>query len=60
MDLQHSGDERARFTARIPFFERPEVAEKLARMADQNGHSLAAEIRGAVRFWIQSWERNEA
>lgn len=52
--------EVARFTHRVVFFETPELADKLAAMAHEQGHSLAAEIRGAVRHWINSWEPNDA
>ena len=48
-----------RFTARLVVLEEPEVAEKIARMARENAHSLAAEVRGAIRYWIDAWDKND-
>jgi hypothetical protein len=48
--------ERARFTARLVVLETPDIARKIARMAESSGHSLAAEVRAALRFWIAQWE----
>jgi hypothetical protein len=43
--------ETARFTRRVVFLEEPEVAEWLEHHAESWGHSLAAEIRCAIRYW---------
>jgi hypothetical protein len=44
------------FTARFVFHEEPAILEKLERAAFRSGHSVAAEIRAAVRYWLDAWE----
>lgn len=44
-----------RFTRRLVFMEEPEVAETLERYANESGRSVGAEIRGAIRYWIEAW-----
>lgn len=48
---------RPRFTARIVILEQPEVAERVAQAAEIAGHSVAAEIRGAIRYWLEAKTR---
>ena len=43
----------ARYTGRLVVMEEPEVVEELNRLAHLAGHSLAAEVRQAIRWWIQ-------
>ena len=50
--------ERERFTARLVAMGDPAVIEKLTEMSRGAGHSLAAEVRGALRFWIAAWEES--
>jgi hypothetical protein len=46
----------ARYIRRLVVLEEPRVVEKLEELASASGHSVAAEIRGAVRYWISAWE----
>ena len=46
----------ARYRARVVLMEEPEIVEKLDRSAIKAGHSVAAEIRAAVRSWLSAWE----
>ena len=55
---RNAGD-RARFTTRIVFLEDPNVAEELERSAIEAGRSVAAEIRGAIRYWLSAWEKTD-
>ena len=45
-----------RFTSRVVVMEQPEVLAKLEQLASDSGHSVAAEIRSAIRYWLQAWE----
>lgn len=45
--------EGRRYSHRLVLLEEPQVAARLAEMARQNGHSLASEVRGAVRAWLR-------
>jgi hypothetical protein len=58
--MQTNTNGRERFSKRINFFENPAIAEKLERLATSSGHSLAAEIRQALRFWISAWGSEDA
>jgi hypothetical protein len=40
------------FTASFRFQEDPAVLKELEALASRSGHSIAAEIRSAVRYWI--------
>jgi hypothetical protein len=40
------------FTASFRFQEDPAVLKELEALASSSGHSVAAEIRSAVRYWI--------
>lgn len=58
-DLAHSpqesaaqGGQVARFVRRVSFHEEPEVLQQLEELAHDNGRSVASEIRGAVRYWL--------
>jgi predicted DNA-binding protein len=58
-DLAHSSQEStaqggqvARFVRRVAFHEEPEVLQRLEELAHDNGRSLAAELRGAIRYWL--------
>jgi plasmid stability protein len=46
---------RAVFTARMVVMERPEIAEEVSRRAAASGRSLAAEVRAAIRYWLDGW-----
>ena len=48
-----------RFTARLKVMEEEDVANKLGEMAYRAGHSLSDEVRQALRFWIDQWERQD-
>ncbi len=37
----------------MDFFEEPEVVDELQGLAEGRGHSLGAEIRQALRYWLQ-------
>jgi hypothetical protein len=52
------GAETKRFSKRIVVLEQPTIAAKLEEMAAASGHSVGAEVRGAIRWWIQSVEAN--
>jgi plasmid stability protein len=41
--------EQARFSRRLVIHEAPAVAKELERLAVEHGHSVAAEVRAAVR-----------
>jgi hypothetical protein len=51
-ELRDSEDVR-RFTRRVTFHERPSIVAGLQKLAEARGHSLASEIRNALRYWIQ-------
>jgi hypothetical protein len=38
-----------RYTARLVLLEEPQVAEQIGQLAHRNGHSVAAEVRAAIR-----------
>jgi hypothetical protein len=44
------------FTASFRFQEDPAVLKELEALASRSGHSIAAEIRSAVRYWISATE----
>ena len=46
---------RAVFTARMVVMEHPEIAEEMSRRAAASGRSLAAEVRAAIRYWLDGW-----
>jgi hypothetical protein len=46
----------SRFTRRFVFYEEPAVIAKINELAVQTGHSLSAEIRAALRYWVKAWE----
>jgi hypothetical protein len=48
------GGPDAVFTARFVFHEEPAILEKLEQLAFRSGHSVAAEIRSAIRYWISA------
>jgi hypothetical protein len=48
--------DRPRFTARLVVMEEPAVVEKLDQWSQENGRSLASEVRAAIRYWISAWE----
>lgn len=50
---------RARFTHRLVVMEDPLIVEKVSDLAESAGHSVAAEVRGAVRYWIRQWESRD-
>ena len=50
---------RSRFTRRVAIFEAPEVVEQLEQRAWSSGSSLAAIIRGAVRYLLAFYEEGE-
>jgi hypothetical protein len=43
-----------RLSRRVVLMERPDVVAQLERMATEQGHSLSAEIRGAVREHLRA------
>ena len=45
----------APFTARMVVMERAEIAEEVSRRAAASGRSLAAEVRAAIRYWLDGW-----
>lgn len=47
------GARAARFTRRVHLAEEPSVVADLESMAVESGHSLAAEFRMAVRWWLR-------
>ena len=49
--------ERPRFSQRLVILETPEIAERVVEAAEIAGHSVAAEIRGAIRYWLQAKSR---
>ena len=49
--------ERRRYTARLVVLETHEMAEQVVRMAEAAGHSTAAEVRQALRYWLQAKSR---
>jgi hypothetical protein len=53
------GAEVAKFTKRIVVLEEPRVAVRMEELARASGHSTAAEVRGAIRWWIRSLEYQE-
>jgi hypothetical protein len=55
-DLTLSTPEVARFTRRLTVLEEPAIAARLEELARQRGYSLGAEIRHALRFWLQQHE----
>ncbi len=48
-----------RYTQRIVILEEPKVIERVRGMAEASGHSLAAEIRQALRWWLRSNESED-
>jgi hypothetical protein len=46
---------RAVFTARMVVMERPELVEEMSRRAAASGRSLGAEVRAAIRYWLDGW-----
>ncbi|HUE95085.1 MAG TPA: hypothetical protein VMN39_00410 [Longimicrobiaceae bacterium] len=49
---------KKRYTTRMVILEEPAVAAKITHMAHERGHSVAAEVRGALRYWIAEWARS--
>ena len=45
-----------RYTHRLVVLEEGQVVDRLASMASESGHSLSAEVRSAIRFWIKAWD----
>jgi hypothetical protein len=48
-----------RFTQRLVVMEEPEVIESLQQQARDSGHSVAAEVRAALRYWRSVWEQGQ-
>lgn len=44
------------FTASFRFQEDPAILKQIEELASNAGHSVAAEIRRALRFWLEAWE----
>jgi hypothetical protein len=53
---QHRPGPPPRFTGRLVLQEEPEVIRRLEQAAELSGHSVAAEIRAAVRWWLKETE----
>jgi hypothetical protein len=51
--------EAKRFTRRLVVLEEPRVAARIEELAGEAGHSMSAEIRTAVRWWIRSIENQD-
>jgi hypothetical protein len=47
----------ARFTKRLVIYEEPAMIERLERIAALNGRSTAAEVRFAIRWALQTTDR---
>jgi hypothetical protein len=44
------------FTASFRFQEDPAILKRLEEHASDSGHSVAAEVRAAIRYWLSAWE----
>jgi ribose 1,5-bisphosphokinase PhnN len=53
-----SARQRVRFTRRLVIYESPAAVEKLEALADAAGHSVAAEVRYAIRRWFLANEED--
>ncbi len=58
-EVSSSRSEVARFTRRVAFHEEPAVVAELERLAASWGHSMASEVRSAIRFWIEQHARDD-
>ncbi|MDP9329996.1 MAG: ribbon-helix-helix domain-containing protein [Actinomycetota bacterium] len=54
--LSSSPPEGARFTHRLQVHEDPNIAEQIRKLSRDSGRSLAAEVRAAIRYWLQANE----
>ena len=49
----------ARFTRRLTIFEDPRVARRLELAAEDEGLSMSAAIRAAIRYWLGDWRPDD-
>jgi hypothetical protein len=54
-----TGARAARFTRRLVIFEDPHVARRLELAAADDGLSVSAAIRAAIRYWLGDWQPDE-
>jgi len=57
-ELEDLGATGARFTHRIVALEEPRIVEELESLAYGSGSSVAAQVRAAIRYWLQAHEVN--
>lgn len=57
--LPHAPERRTRFSHRLVVAEEPDIARDLATLARQDGRSVAAEARAAIRHWLRTNRRND-
>jgi hypothetical protein len=46
-----------RYSTRLVVLEEPRVIEQVRQLALENGHSLGAEVRQALRYWLDANDR---